>query len=225
MSDFEEYKSWLKNLEGKYGNYAFSSLDIKYLDGTNFNDHYKKVFDGNDPVKMQRNRYRTPFLLERDKILYSSLFQRLADKTQLFTTEKINLTENRLTHTLKVMQISRSIARGLKLNEDLVVTIALGHDVGHAPFAHIGEDALEEWIKGKLGINKNIQRKLSSEIPILEESIKNKAIRDKLKIFLTFGNDPCEKFFLHGRQSFRVLSLKRNSDYLKFSRPDRKSVV
>lgn len=109
MSDFEKYKSWLKNLEEKYGNYAFSSLDVIFLDGTSFNDHYQKVFDGSDSVKMQRNRYRTPFQLERDKILYSSIFQRLADKTQLFTTEKINLTENRLTHSLKVMQISRSM--------------------------------------------------------------------------------------------------------------------
>jgi dGTPase len=219
MSDFEKYKSWLRNLEEKYGNYAFSSLDVIFLDGTSFNDHYQKVFDGSDSVKMQRNRYRTPFQLERDKILYSSIFQRLADKTQLFTTEKINLTENRLTHSLKVMQISRSIARGLKLNEDLVETIALGHDVGHAPFAHIGEDALEEWIIEKLNVKKKRQRKLSSKIPILEESIENETVRKKVKIFFTFGNDPDEKFFLHGRQSFRILSLKRNSDYLGFSKP------
>ncbi|MDD3427436.1 MAG: HD domain-containing protein [Caldisericia bacterium] len=207
MNDFETFKSWIRDVEGRYGKQAFSSFNLKYLDGSSFDDYYSTVFNGNDPVKMQRNRFRTPFQLERDRILYSSTFQRLADKTQLFTTEAINLTENRLTHSLKVMQISRSIARGLKLNEDLVETIALGHDVGHPPFAHIGEEALEEWATRKLGKKQLI---LGGKFPIVE---------DKTKKFFTIGNDPGEKYFLHGRQGFRILTLKRNSDYLRFSKP------
>lgn len=215
MDEFEEYKSWIENVECNYSDYAFSSLDIKYLDGTNFSDHYKKIFSGSDIIKMHRNKYRTPFQLERDRILYSLMFQRLADKTQLFTSEKINFIENRHTHSLKVMQISRSIARGLKLNEDLVETIALGHDIGHPPFAHIGENALEEWIKEKLPIKKNV---LFKDLPILETITNSKKNnREKVKEYFTLGNDPKEKFFMHGRQGFRLL-LKQKIDFFRFSK-------
>jgi dGTP triphosphohydrolase len=220
MDKFEEYEARVNEIESRYADCAFKSVNVKFLDGTTFNEHYSRIFRSKDIFTQQRNRYRTPFQLERDRILSSSLFQRLSGKTQLLTStyEKRILMENRLTHTLKVMQIARSICRGLKLNEDLVEVIALGHDIGHPPFAHIGEKALEEWIKEKFTSK---QKSLSeSDIPILN-NIRSE-YRDKVKEYFTFGNDPKEKFFMHGRQGFRLLVLKRKvekRDYLRFMRP------
>ncbi len=85
---------------------------------------------------------RTDFQRDRDRILYSKAFRRLKHKTQVFISPEGDYFRTRLTHTLEVSQISRSIARALRLNEDLTEAIALGHDLGHAPFGHAGETAL-----------------------------------------------------------------------------------
>jgi len=220
MNEFEEYKSWVNEIEKKYADYAYKSINLRFLDRTTFDEYYSKIFTSDDIFTKQRNRYRTPFQLERDRILYSSLFQRLVDKTQLFTSEKISLAENRQSHTLKVVQISRSIARGLKLNEDLVEAIGLGHDIGHSPFAHIGEEALEEWLMNKLAPRQGERTLIKPDLPILNNIMSDSW--DKSIEYFTFGNDPKEKLFMHGRQSFRLLVLKRKigkREHLKFSRP------
>jgi dGTPase len=85
---------------------------------------------------------RNRFQRDRDRILHTNAFRRLIHKTQVFTVEKSDHLRTRLTHTLEVVQISRSIARVLGLNEDLAEAIALGHDIGHTPFGHAGERAL-----------------------------------------------------------------------------------
>ena len=85
---------------------------------------------------------RNAFQRDRDRIIHSRAFRRLMHKTQVFNANKGDHYRNRLTHTLEVMQISRSIGRLLGLNEDLIEAIALGHDLGHTPFGHIGERAL-----------------------------------------------------------------------------------
>jgi dGTPase len=87
---------------------------------------------------------RTAFQRDRDRIIYSKAFRRLKHKTQVFIAPLGDHYVTRLTHTLEVSQIARTIARALNLNEDLAEAIALGHDLGHTPFGHVGEDVLNE---------------------------------------------------------------------------------
>ena len=91
---------------------------------------------------------RTEYQRDRDRILHSKSFRRLKHKTQVFLSPEGDHYRTRLTHTLEVSQISRTIARALRLNEDLVEAIALGHDLGHTPFGHAGEHELEEIHEG-----------------------------------------------------------------------------
>ncbi len=98
---------------------------------------------------------RTDFQRDRDRILHSKAFRRLKHKTQVFLSPFDDHFRTRLTHTLEVSQIARTIARALDLNEDLVEAISLGHDLGHTPFGHCGEGVLNELVKG--GFHHNIQ--------------------------------------------------------------------
>ena len=95
------------------------------------------------------DEYRTCFERDRDRILHSKAFRRLKHKTQVFINPEGDHFVTRLTHTLQVTQIGRSIARALSLNEDLTEAICLGHDVGHSPFGHTGEDALSDYVEGE----------------------------------------------------------------------------
>lgn len=98
---------------------------------------------------------RTCFQRDRDRILHSKAFRRLKHKTQVFLSPFDDHFRTRLTHTLEVSQIARTIARSLNLNEDLTEAIALGHDLGHTPFGHCGEGVLNELVHG--GFHHNIQ--------------------------------------------------------------------
>jgi len=89
------------------------------------------------------SRNRTEFQRDRDRIIHASAFRRLKYKTQVFVYHEGDHYRTRLTHTLEVAQVARSIARALMVNEDLAEAIALAHDLGHTPFAHIGEDFLK----------------------------------------------------------------------------------
>ena len=93
-----------------------------------------------------KSEVRTEFQRDRDRILHSNSFRRLKHKTQVFIAPKGDHYVTRLTHTLEVSQIGRTIARGLRLNEDLVEAMTLGHDIGHTPFGHAGEDVLNELV-------------------------------------------------------------------------------
>lgn len=92
----------------------------------------------------EKSEYRTCFMRDRDRIIHSKAFRRLKDKTQVFLSPEGDHYRTRMTHTMEVAQISRTVARGLGLNEDLTEAIALGHDLGHTPFGHAGEKALNE---------------------------------------------------------------------------------
>lgn len=91
--------------------------------------------------------YRTEYQRDRDRIIHCKAFRRLSHKTQVFLAPEGDHYRTRLTHTLEVSQIARSVARALRLNEDLTEAIALGHDLGHTPFGHIGEDALNDALR------------------------------------------------------------------------------
>jgi dGTPase len=94
---------------------------------------------------------RTPFQRDRDRIVHSKPFRRLKGKTQVFIDPQGDHYRTRMTHTLETTAISRGVARALRLNEDLVEAIGLGHDTGHTPFGHAGEDALDEALQARFG--------------------------------------------------------------------------
>jgi len=101
---------------------------------------------------------RTAFQRDRDRIIHSKSFRRLKHKTQVFIAPTGDHYVTRLTHTLEVAQIARTIARALNLNEDLTEAVALGHDLGHTPFGHVGEDVLNELYHGGFRHNEQSQR-------------------------------------------------------------------
>ena len=93
---------------------------------------------------------RPVFQRDRDRVLHCKAFRRLKQKTQVFLSPEGDLYRTRLTHTLEVSQIARTIARGLRLNEDLTEAISLAHDLGHTPFGHAGEKGTERSLPGRL---------------------------------------------------------------------------
>lgn len=100
---------------------------------------------------------RTEFQRDRDRIIHSAAFRRLEYKTQVFVNTEGDLYRTRLTHSLEVAQIARSIARNLRLNEELTEAVALAHDLGHTPFGHAGQDSLNKCMKEYGGFEHNLQ--------------------------------------------------------------------
>lgn len=117
-----------------------------------------------DPAKSKGRRFaedesrtRTPFARDRDRIIHTSAFRRLKEKTQVFVAHEGDNFRTRLTHSLEVAQVARSLATALGLDADLAETIALGHDLGHPPFGHAGEDELEIQMRNYSGFDHNVQ--------------------------------------------------------------------
>lgn len=110
-----------------------------------------RVYDEPSPA------YRSEYQRDRDRIVHSAAFRRLEYKTQVFVNHEGDLFRTRLTHSIEVAQIGRSIARSLSLNEDITEAIALAHDLGHTPFGHAGQDALNSCMKEHGGFEHNLQ--------------------------------------------------------------------
>lgn len=138
--------------------------------------------DAPDPV-------RTCFQRDRDRILHSKSFRRLKHKTQVFIDPLGDHYRTRLTHTLEVAQIARTIGRALRLNEDLIEAIALGHDVGHSPFGHAGERALDEAIQSYWR----------------NQGVEVQSKQDELPLEVLATDEP--KHFRHYEQSLRVVDV------------------
>ena len=107
--------------------------------------------------KEYSSKYRSPFQRDRDRIIHSASFRRLKHKTQVFVNTEGDHYRTRITHSMEVAQIARSIARYLNLNEDLAETLSLAHDLGHTPFGHAGEEALNECMEDYGGFDHNLQ--------------------------------------------------------------------
>ena len=107
--------------------------------------------------KESLSRYRTPFQRDRDRIIHSASFRRLKHKTQVFVNTEGDHYRTRITHSIEVAQIARTISKYLNLNEDLSETLSLAHDLGHTPFGHAGEDALNECMVNLGGFDHNLQ--------------------------------------------------------------------
>ena len=107
--------------------------------------------------KEKINKYRTPFQRDRDRIVHSASFRRLKHKTQVFVNTDGDHYRTRITHSIEVAQIARTIAKYLGLNDDLAETLSLAHDLGHTPFGHAGEEALNECMNNLGGFDHNLQ--------------------------------------------------------------------
>ena len=142
---------------GTAGCYAALTIreKLEQREFNNLSDIATKSANATRKVEEERSDLRTDFQRDRDRILHSKAFRRLKHKTQVFLSPFDDHFRTRLTHTLEVSQIGRTIARALDLNEDLVEAISLGHDLGHTPFGHCGESVLNELVNG--GFHHNIQ--------------------------------------------------------------------
>ena len=108
-------------------------------------------------IKEKVSKYRSPFQRDRDRIIHSASFRRLKHKTQVFVNTESDHYRTRITHSMEVAQIARSISRYLNLNEDFAETLSLAHDLGHTPFGHAGEESLNEQMSQHGGFDHNLQ--------------------------------------------------------------------
>ena len=131
---------------------------IKHIEDVTLAPYAMKSYKSRGRVyKEKEHPYRSAYQRDRDRIVHSAAFRRLEYKTQVFVNHEGDYFRTRLTHTLEVAQIARTIAAALRLNSDLTEAVALAHDLGHTPFGHSGEEALDELMAEFGGFNHNLQ--------------------------------------------------------------------
>ena len=142
---------------------------------------------------------RTPFQRDRDRIVHTKSFRRLMHKTQVFVDPAGDHYRTRLTHTVETTGISRSVARALRLNEDLVEAIGLGHDLGHTPFGHAGEDALDEAVRDHGGPGFRHNEHSLRIVDVLERDGRGLNLTDEVRDGILNHTGPAEPRTLEGR--------------------------
>jgi dGTPase len=144
-------------------------------------------------------RLRTPFQRDRDRIVHSKAFRRLRNKTQVWIDPAHDHFRTRLTHTLETTGISRGVARALGLNEDLVEAIGLGHDLGHTPFGHTGEDALDEELRRHFGRSFRHNEHSLRIVDVLERDGRGLNLSEEVRDGILNHTGPNEPETLEGR--------------------------
>ena len=142
--------------------------------------------------------YRSEYQRDRDRIVHSTAFRRLVYKTQVFVNHEGDLYRTRLTHSLEVAQIARTIAHALKLNEVLSEAICLAHDLGHTPFGHAGQDALNECMRDFGGFEHNLQ-----SLRVVDELEEHYADFDGLNLMLRMPRGHTEALLVPQRAATR----------------------
>ncbi len=174
-------------------------------------------------------RHRSEFQRDRDRIIHSTAFRRLVYKTQVFVNHEGDLYRTRLTHSLEVAQIGRSVARTLALNEDLTEAICLAHDLGHTPFGHAGQDALHRCMRRYGGFEHNLQ-----SLRVVDELEQRYAHFDGLNLCfetregvlkhcpreVARGLGPLGERFVHGRQPGLEAQLANVADEIAYNNHD-----
>jgi dGTPase len=194
-----------------------------------------------DPARSRGRRHleeaapsRTGYQRDRDRIVHSTAFRRLVYKTQVFLNHEGDLFRTRLTHSLEVAQLGRSVARSLELNEDLVEAIALAHDLGHTPFGHAGQDALNDCMAGRGGFEHNLQSlrvvdELEERYPLFNglnltfetrEGILKHCSRSNAERLETFEPGGVARRFLDGTQPSLEAQLCNLSDEIAYNAHD-----
>ena len=144
-------------------------------------------------------RVRTPFQRDRDRIVHSKAFRRLRNKTQVWIDPSQDHVRTRLTHTLETTGISRGVARALRLNEDLVEAIGLGHDLGHTPFGHTGEDALDERLRERFGLGFRHNEHSLRVVDVIERDGRGLNLTGEVRDGILNHTGPVEPSTLEGR--------------------------
>jgi dGTPase len=144
-------------------------------------------------------RLRTPFQRDRDRVVHSKSFRRLKHKTQVFIDPKGDHYRTRLTHTLETAGISRTVARALRLNEDLAEAIALGHDLGHPPFGHTGEEVLDEILFERFGRRFRHNEQSLRVVEILERDGRGLNLTTEVRDGILHHTGPDEPGTLEGK--------------------------
>jgi dGTPase len=144
-------------------------------------------------------RLRTPFQRDRDRIVHTKAFRRLMHKTQVFVAPEGDHYRTRLTHTLETTGISRGVARALRLNEDLVEAIGLGHDLGHPPFGHAGEEALDEALQDGFQTRFRHNEHSLRVVDVLEREGRGLNLTEEVRDGILNHTGPTDPFTLEGR--------------------------
>ncbi|MGH3006649.1 MAG: deoxyguanosinetriphosphate triphosphohydrolase [Gaiellaceae bacterium] len=154
---------------------------------------------GRAHAEAEECRLRTPFQRDRDRIVHSKTFRRLKHKTQVFIDPKGDHYRTRLTHTLETAGISRTVARALRLNEDLTEAIALGHDLGHAPFGHTGEEALDQVLTERFGRRFRHNEQSLRVVEVLERGGRGLNLTEEARDGILNHTGPTEPATLEGK--------------------------